>query len=180
MARLRGRLSAATALTAVLLNVFLSASHSVVLIAEAVINLRPPDIARGLFEQFEHGSASAAAFVGIPKELLAGVDPRTADPDDLMIWRLSSRSSRARRRPAPSTRRGRSSRASSGVRCCWSRCGRAARRCSKRICPSKGNPVISRRSLRSSVLRGSRLRGPLAALCTAPASRCTASARLDP
>jgi DHA2 family multidrug resistance protein len=52
-------------------------------IVDTVINLRPPDIARGLFEQLAHGSASAAAFVGIPKDLLAGVDPRTADPGDL-------------------------------------------------------------------------------------------------
>jgi DHA2 family multidrug resistance protein len=52
-------------------------------VVDTIVNARPPAIAKGLLDQLVHGNAATATFVGIPKELLAGVNPATADPGDI-------------------------------------------------------------------------------------------------
>jgi MFS transporter, DHA2 family, multidrug resistance protein len=52
-------------------------------VVDTIINIRPHDIAARLLEQLVRGTASTAAFVGIPKDLLAGVDLAHADPGDI-------------------------------------------------------------------------------------------------
>lgn len=52
-------------------------------LVDTIVNLRPPAIAIVLLDQLVHGNAATAAFVGIPRELLAGVDLAKADPADI-------------------------------------------------------------------------------------------------
>ena len=52
-------------------------------VVDTIVNIRPPDIAAHLFEQLVKGQTATAAFVGIPKELLAGADMKHADPGDV-------------------------------------------------------------------------------------------------
>lgn len=52
-------------------------------LVDTIVNVRPAAIAAHLADQLVRGSASVAAFVGVPVSLLAGVDIAHADPDDL-------------------------------------------------------------------------------------------------
>jgi DHA2 family multidrug resistance protein len=52
-------------------------------LVDTIVNVRPPAIANGLVDRLVAGSASAAAFVGIPRDVLAGVDIAHADPGDI-------------------------------------------------------------------------------------------------
>jgi MFS transporter, DHA2 family, multidrug resistance protein len=52
-------------------------------VVDTIINVRPHDVAARLLDQLVKGSAATAAFVGIPKDLLAGVDLAHADPGDI-------------------------------------------------------------------------------------------------
>ena len=52
-------------------------------VVDTIVNLRPPAIATRLLADLVKGSAATAAFVGIPKDLLAGVDLAHADPGDI-------------------------------------------------------------------------------------------------
>ena len=52
-------------------------------VVDTIINIRPHGIAARLLDQLVAGGASTAAFVGIPKDLLAGVDLAHADPGDI-------------------------------------------------------------------------------------------------
>lgn len=52
-------------------------------VVDTIVNLRPPAIATRLFDELVKGKAAAAAFVGVPKDLLAGVNVAHADPGDI-------------------------------------------------------------------------------------------------
>ncbi len=52
-------------------------------VVDTIVNLRPPAIATRLLADLVKGSAATAAFVGIPKDLLAGVNLAHADPGDI-------------------------------------------------------------------------------------------------
>ena len=52
-------------------------------LVDTVVNLRPPLIATRLLDELVKGNAATAAFIGVPKDLLAGVDLRHADPGDI-------------------------------------------------------------------------------------------------
>jgi DHA2 family multidrug resistance protein len=52
-------------------------------LVDTIINVRPATIAKHLLDELVRGSASAAAFVGIPSNLLSGVDIAHADPADI-------------------------------------------------------------------------------------------------
>jgi MFS transporter, DHA2 family, multidrug resistance protein len=52
-------------------------------VVDTIVNVRPHAIAAHLLDQLVRGQASAAAFVGVPKDLLAGVDIAHADPGDI-------------------------------------------------------------------------------------------------
>jgi DHA2 family multidrug resistance protein len=52
-------------------------------VVDTIVNVRPPDIATHLMDQLVRGQSATAAFVGIPKDLLAGVDLSRADPGDI-------------------------------------------------------------------------------------------------
>ena len=52
-------------------------------VVDTVVNIRPHAIASRLLDELVKGNAATAAFVGIPKDLLAGVDLAHADPGDI-------------------------------------------------------------------------------------------------
>jgi DHA2 family multidrug resistance protein len=52
-------------------------------LVDTIINVRPGPIAADLTGRLVRGVASTAAFVGIPRDLLAGVDIAKADPGDI-------------------------------------------------------------------------------------------------
>jgi DHA2 family multidrug resistance protein len=52
-------------------------------LVDTIINVRPAPIAADLTGRLVRGVASTAAFVGIPRDLLAGVDVTKADPADI-------------------------------------------------------------------------------------------------
>jgi MFS transporter, DHA2 family, multidrug resistance protein len=52
-------------------------------IVDTIVNVRPHDIAVRVLDQLVAGKAAMATFVGIPKDLLAGVDVTHADPGDM-------------------------------------------------------------------------------------------------
>jgi DHA2 family multidrug resistance protein len=52
-------------------------------LVDTILNVRPPAIAKRLLDELVHGRAATAAFVGIPKDLLAGVNLAQADPADV-------------------------------------------------------------------------------------------------
>jgi DHA2 family multidrug resistance protein len=52
-------------------------------VVDTIVNVRPQEIATRLLGELVKGNASTAAFVGIPKDLLAGVDITHADPGDI-------------------------------------------------------------------------------------------------
>ena len=52
-------------------------------LVDTIINVRPAAIAQRLLSELALGEAATAAFVGIPKELLAGVSLLHADPADV-------------------------------------------------------------------------------------------------
>ncbi len=52
-------------------------------LVDTVVNVRPPAIAKHLLDQLVRGNATTAAFVGIPKDLLAGVNLTRVDPADI-------------------------------------------------------------------------------------------------
>lgn len=54
---------------------------------DTIVNLRPPAIAHQLLNDLVHGKAATAAFVGIPRDLLLGVDPAHADAADIAFVR---------------------------------------------------------------------------------------------
>jgi DHA2 family multidrug resistance protein len=56
-------------------------------VVDTIVNIRPHDIAARLMDELVSGKAATAAFVGIPKELLAGVDIAHADPGDIAFVR---------------------------------------------------------------------------------------------
>jgi DHA2 family multidrug resistance protein len=52
-------------------------------VVDTIVNVRPHAIAAHLLDQLVRGQAAAAAFVGVPKDLLAGVNMAHADPGDV-------------------------------------------------------------------------------------------------
>jgi len=52
-------------------------------LVDTIVNVRPPAIAQRLLGELTRGEVATAAFVGIPKELLAGVSLLHADPADV-------------------------------------------------------------------------------------------------
>jgi DHA2 family multidrug resistance protein len=52
-------------------------------LVDTIVNVRPHPLAAHLLDRLVRGDGAAAAFVGIPKSLLAGVDLAHADPDDI-------------------------------------------------------------------------------------------------
>ena len=52
-------------------------------LVDTVINVRPAAIAKHLIDQLALGNAGVAAFVGVPVELMQGVDLAHADPADI-------------------------------------------------------------------------------------------------
>ena len=52
-------------------------------LVDTIVNVRPGAIAKHLVDQLVLGNAQAAAFVGIPVDLLRGVDVAHADPGDV-------------------------------------------------------------------------------------------------
>jgi len=52
-------------------------------VVDTVVNIRPHDIASRLLDELVKGKAATAAFVGIPRDLLNGVDLAHADPGDV-------------------------------------------------------------------------------------------------
>jgi DHA2 family multidrug resistance protein len=52
-------------------------------VVDTIVNIRPPGIATRLLDELVKGKAATAAFVGIPKDLLAGVNLAHADPGDI-------------------------------------------------------------------------------------------------
>jgi DHA2 family multidrug resistance protein len=52
-------------------------------IVDTIVNLRPHTIADRVLNELVAGKAAVAAFVGVPRELLAGVNIAHADPDDI-------------------------------------------------------------------------------------------------
>jgi DHA2 family multidrug resistance protein len=52
-------------------------------VVDTVVNIRPHAIASRLLDELVKGNAATAAFVGIPRDLLAGVDLAHADPGDI-------------------------------------------------------------------------------------------------
>jgi DHA2 family multidrug resistance protein len=54
-------------------------------LVDTIINFRPTAIAKHLLDQLVLGSAKTAAFVGVPVDLLRGVDVAHADPDDILF-----------------------------------------------------------------------------------------------
>ena len=52
-------------------------------IVDTIVNVRPHDIATRVLNELVAGKAAMAAFVGVPKDLLAGIDLAHADPDDM-------------------------------------------------------------------------------------------------
>jgi DHA2 family multidrug resistance protein len=52
-------------------------------VVDTVVNIRPHAIASRLLDELVKGNAATAAFVGIPRDLLAGVDLAHADPGDV-------------------------------------------------------------------------------------------------
>ena len=52
-------------------------------VVDTIVNLRPHAIASRLLDELVKGNASTAAFVGVPKDLLAGVNLAHADPGDI-------------------------------------------------------------------------------------------------
>lgn len=56
-------------------------------LVDTVINVRPSAIAKHLIDQLVAGNAQVAAFVGVPVELLQGVDVARADPADIAFVR---------------------------------------------------------------------------------------------
>lgn len=56
-------------------------------VVDTMVNLRPPVIADRLLHDLIHGRPGSAAFVGLPRELLLGVDPAHADAADIAFVR---------------------------------------------------------------------------------------------
>ncbi len=52
-------------------------------LVDTIINVRPHAIASHLLEQLSQGNAKTAAFIGLPVEILKGVDVAHADPADI-------------------------------------------------------------------------------------------------
>ena len=52
-------------------------------LVDTIINLRPSSIAQHLMDRLAQGDAKTAAFVGIPVELIRGVDLKHSDPSDI-------------------------------------------------------------------------------------------------
>jgi DHA2 family multidrug resistance protein len=52
-------------------------------LVDTIVNVRPHEIATRLLDELVKGKAATAAFVGIPKDLMAGVDIAHADPGDI-------------------------------------------------------------------------------------------------
>lgn len=52
-------------------------------VVDTIVNVRPHAIAAHLLDELVKGKAATAAFVGIPNDLLAGVDIAHADPGDV-------------------------------------------------------------------------------------------------
>ncbi|HEV8019893.1 MAG TPA: DHA2 family efflux MFS transporter permease subunit [Candidatus Lustribacter sp.] len=52
-------------------------------VVDTIVNVRPPAIATRLLGELVKGNAATAAFVGIPRDLLAGVNLAHADPGDI-------------------------------------------------------------------------------------------------
>ncbi len=52
-------------------------------VVSTVVNVRPHDIASRLLDELVKGRAATAAFVGVPRDLLSGVDLAHADPGDV-------------------------------------------------------------------------------------------------
>jgi MFS transporter, DHA2 family, multidrug resistance protein len=52
-------------------------------VVDTIVNVRPHEIATRLLDQLVKGQAAAAAFVGVPRDLMAGVDLAHADPGDI-------------------------------------------------------------------------------------------------
>jgi len=52
-------------------------------VVDTIVNVRPHDIAARVLDQLVKGKAATAAFVGVPKDLLAGVNIAHADPGDM-------------------------------------------------------------------------------------------------
>jgi DHA2 family multidrug resistance protein len=56
-------------------------------LVDTIVNVRPHAIAQQLIDDLVRGSTATAAFVGIPANLLAGVDISRADPSDVAFVR---------------------------------------------------------------------------------------------
>ena len=56
-------------------------------LVDTVINVRPPAIAKQLLDELTRGKAATAAFVGLPKDVLAGVNLAHADPADIAFFK---------------------------------------------------------------------------------------------
>jgi MFS transporter, DHA2 family, multidrug resistance protein len=52
-------------------------------VVDTVVNVRPNEIASRLLDELVKGKAATAAFVGIPRDVLSGVDLAHADPGDV-------------------------------------------------------------------------------------------------
>jgi DHA2 family multidrug resistance protein len=52
-------------------------------LVDTIVNIRPATIAKELFAALQRGDAATAKFVGIPIDLLKGVDVSKADPQDI-------------------------------------------------------------------------------------------------
>jgi len=52
-------------------------------LVDTILNVRPHPVAERLLAQLRHGDAAAAAFVGIPRDMLAGTNAASADPGDV-------------------------------------------------------------------------------------------------
>ena len=52
-------------------------------LVDTIVNVRPSAIGKQLFEQLSQGNAQTAAFVGVPVQLIKGVDIAHADPADI-------------------------------------------------------------------------------------------------
>jgi MFS transporter, DHA2 family, multidrug resistance protein len=56
-------------------------------LVDTIVNVRPQEIANHLLDALVKGNAAVAAFVGIPKDVLAGVDVAHADPADIAFFK---------------------------------------------------------------------------------------------
>jgi DHA2 family multidrug resistance protein len=52
-------------------------------LVDTIVNVRPSAIAKHLVDQLVQGNAQTAAFVGLPVDMMRGVDVAHADPSDV-------------------------------------------------------------------------------------------------